>query len=132
MAIDGDENTRFFHASATQRSRTNKIPMLIHNNAEVFLHEQKAHILKVFFQQLIGTTKQAAWNFSLLQLYPSPLPQLRDLTLPFSHDEIHQAFLSMNTNASPGPDGFGPIFFRKFWHIIKPSILPFFAAFQGQ
>ena len=106
--------------------------MLIHKNTEVFLHEQKAHILKEFFQQLIGTTKQAAWNFSLLQLYPSPLPQLRDLTLPFSHDEIHQAFLTMNAKASPGPDGFGPIFFRKYWNDIKQPILTFFSAFHDQ
>lgn len=106
--------------------------MLIHNDSEIFLNEHKAAILKNYFQKLIGTTKNATWNFNLLQLYPATLPQLRDLANPFSQEEIHQAFLSMNTNASPGPDGFGPIFFRKYWHEIKHSILTFFAAFHDQ
>ena len=66
------------------------------------------------------------------QLYPSPLPQLSDLAQPFSHDEIYQAFLSMNTNASPGPDGFGPIFYRKYWNDIKQPILTFFSTFHDQ
>ena len=38
----------------------------------------------------------------------------------------------MNTNASPGPDGFGPIFFKKYWNDIKKPILTFFAAFHDQ
>ena len=38
----------------------------------------------------------------------------------------------MNTNASPGPDGFGPIFFRKYWNDIKQPILTFFTAFHDQ
>ena len=88
--------------------------MLVHNDSEIFLHEHKAELLKTYFQQLIGITKTATWNFNLLHLYPSMLPQLRDLANPFSDDEIHHAFLTMNTNASPGPDGFGPIFFRKY------------------
>lgn len=131
-AIEGDENTRFFHASATQRSRTNKIPKLIHSDADMFLHEQKAAILKNFFLQLIGVTKIAIWNFDLLQLYPLPLPQLRELAIPFAHKEIQDAFLNMNTNASPGPDGFDPIFFCKYWQEVKHSIFLFFSAFHEQ
>lgn len=36
----------------------------------------------------------------------------------------------MNPNASPGPDGFGPAFYRKFWPLLKSSLLPFFYAFH--
>ena len=35
----------------------------------------------------------------------------------------------MNPNASPGPDGFGPAFYRKFWPKVKDTITPFFNDF---
>lgn len=50
---------------------------------------------------------------------------------PFSDDEIKLAFLHMNPNASPGPDGFGPSFYRSFWPHIKHLIIPFFHEFAN-
>jgi hypothetical protein len=38
----------------------------------------------------------------------------------------------MNTNASPGPDGFGPGFYRKFWPLLKPKIHRLFQQFYNQ
>lgn len=38
----------------------------------------------------------------------------------------------MNKNASPGPDGFGPGFYRKFWHILKEKITHFLSDFHAQ
>lgn len=38
----------------------------------------------------------------------------------------------MNKNASPGPDGFGPGFYRKFWHTLKGKIHNFFKEFHAQ
>src|SRR4051812_45012504 len=37
----------------------------------------------------------------------------------------------MNSNASPGRDGFGPSFYRRFWHKLKPTITPFFTQFHA-
>ena len=36
----------------------------------------------------------------------------------------------MNPQASPGPDGFGPTFYRSFWPLVKNLILPFFSHFH--
>src|SRR4051812_35866491 len=52
----------------------------------------------------------------------------------FSEESIlvcQTSFLSMNKNASPGPDDFGPGFYRKFWHILKDKIRNFFADFHA-
>lgn len=38
-------------------------------------------------------------------------------------DEIRYAILSMNINASPGPDGFGPAFFKANWDLLKFDLL---------
>jgi hypothetical protein len=29
----------------------------------------------------------------------------------------------MNDNASPGPDGFGPAFFKRHWDLVKNDLL---------
>ena len=35
----------------------------------------------------------------------------------------------MDTHASPGPDGFGPSFYRRFWPVLKMDMLRLFEAF---
>jgi hypothetical protein len=37
-AVEGDENTRFFHACANQRRRKNKIQLIEHNDREIHGH----------------------------------------------------------------------------------------------
>ena len=38
----------------------------------------------------------------------------------------------MNMLASPGPDGFGPGFYRKYWPILKQKITDLFHCFYNQ
>ncbi|GAU42583.1 hypothetical protein TSUD_302990 [Trifolium subterraneum] len=39
-----------------------------------------------------------------------------------SMDEVKSALFSMDSFKAPGPDGFQPIFFKKFWHIVAPDV----------
>lgn len=129
-AIEGDENTWYFQASATQHFRKNKIAVPVDQGTEIFLHKEKAEILKKFFSDLIGTTKHTMWNFDLGSLYNSTLPQLHSLGLPFSEQKIYDAFLKMNPDASLAPDGFGPALYRSYWHTIKHIMILFFTNFH--
>lgn len=43
-AIEGDENTRYFHACANQRHRHNKIQIIEHDGRELSNHEHKAAV----------------------------------------------------------------------------------------
>lgn len=72
-------------------------------------------ILTSYYSHLLGQAYCPAWNFSLSDLYPNPLPQLRSLDEPFLEQEITDAVLEMNKAASLGPDGFGPGFYIAFW-----------------
>ncbi|KAL0429071.1 UNVERIFIED_CONTAM: LINE-1 retrotransposable element O protein [Sesamum radiatum] len=45
------------------------------------------------------------------------------LQQPFSEDEVTKAIFHMAPLKSPGPDGLPPIFFHKFWNVIKHDVV---------
>jgi hypothetical protein len=130
FAIDGDENTKYFHICASNHLRNNKISVLEQNGAEFTNHSQKSDILTSYYNQLLGTSSNATWRFHLDDVYPPIHHHLRHLDDPFSPDEITSAFFDMNASASSGPDGFGPGFYRKFWTTVKPIVLKLFQQFH--
>lgn len=56
-AIEGDENTRFFHACASQRLCHNKIQILEQDGIELSGHEHKARLLFEFYRSLLGVSR---------------------------------------------------------------------------
>lgn len=83
-AIDGDENSKYFHTYASYLKRLNKIPLLLHNGHEFTQHAQKLDILSDFFKNLLGTPYNPIWHFDLANLYPTTVPQLSALDQPLS------------------------------------------------
>jgi len=130
-AVEGDENTRYFHACANQRHRRNKIQIIEHDGSEVHNHDQKAAILHSFYLNLLGSPSTTTWNFDLNHLYPEGALVLDHMDAPFDKDEIHLAFRSMQSNGSPGPDGFGPLFFKALWATVSPDLSSLFNAFHS-
>ena len=45
------------------------------------------------------------------------------LTSPFRADEFKDALLQMHPDKSPGPDGFNPAFFQRFWPIVGTYVV---------
>lgn len=128
-AIEGDENTKFFHACANQRLRKNRIQVIEHNGSDFVSHEHKAAILHTFYQGLLGSTVPTDWSFDLRDLYPEGPLDLTALDAIFDREEIFNAFGRMNSNASPGPDGFGPLFFKITWSVAANDIHSLFHSF---
>nr|XP_051207036.1 uncharacterized protein LOC127322116 [Lolium perenne] len=60
--VEGDENTRFFHARASQRMRHNSIRSLDIDGAVVVSHEAKAAALHSFYGELLGRATDAVWD----------------------------------------------------------------------
>ena len=130
-AIEGDENTRYFHVCANQRRRHNQIQTIEHNGIEIHSHEHKAAVLHDFYFHLLGSSVETTWNFTLADIYPEGALPLHHLCDRFEIDEIHMAVRNMNSNASPGPDGFGPLFFKASWSSISPSLYNLFQGFYS-
>ncbi|KAL0434845.1 UNVERIFIED_CONTAM: hypothetical protein Sradi_0192400 [Sesamum radiatum] len=45
------------------------------------------------------------------------------LLLPFTEQEVRNAVFSMSPIKSLGPDGMPPLFYQKFWHIIRNDVV---------
>lgn len=53
------------------------------------------------------------------------------LSEPFSATKITEALFAMDTRASPGPDGFGPSFYKKFWPTMCVEVQQLFNEFYA-
>ena len=52
----------------------------------------------------------------------------KKLTKKVKENEIKAVFFSMDPNKAPGSDGMSPLFFQRFWSIIKQDLVN---AIQG-
>ena len=130
--ISGDENTAYHHQCATIRLQLNNIKLLRVDDTPVFSHSGKESILFNFFKDLLGSSGHSTVSFDLGELFAdSSLDsfQAEALILPFESFELKLVVLGMNNNASPGPDGFGPAFYKSFWDLSMPNIMPFMSNF---
>ena len=113
----GDKSTVYHHQCATICFQENKIKSLTSNGFTAFSHSTKALILHDFYTQLLGSTSPSSLTFDLHSLFSSfalDSFQAASLISPFDASEVRLALLGMNSNASTGPDSFGPAFFKKF------------------
>ena len=134
QCILGDENTAYHHQCATIRLQHNKIKSLTFHGVSVFSHSGKEKILFDFFSRLVGTTEPNSLGFNLFSLFTSNSLdsfQADSLVRPFDCTELRLALLGMNNNANPGPDGFGPAFYHKFWDLVKPNLLSLATDFHA-
>jgi len=130
LALEWDENSRFFHAATSGRRRHNAIAYLEHEGIATSAHDAKSTILHSFYSDLLGRARETTWDFSLGDLYPHFTIDMDDLSEPFTMTEITQALFAMDVHASPGPDGFGPAFYRHFWSSLRHDVLHLFHAFH--
>lgn len=125
-AKEGDRNTRFFHAKASRRRRTNHISGLENNNGEWkdSVKEVEAIILEYFgdlFKSSSPTTEIIDEILAEVALVVTPAMN-QHFALPFSSSEVTTTLSNMAPLKSPGPDGLPPIFFQKYWSIIGSDV----------
>lgn len=126
----GDGNTNFLHASASARLQKNQIKVLHKNGVTIYSHGGKEKILFEFYNSLLGATVPTSWAFNLRDLYPLPL-NLANMDTMLSEEEIKSALVNMRSSSSPGPDGFGPAFYKTFWDTTKQDVLQLCQSFCG-
>ncbi|CAN0863338.1 Transposon TX1 uncharacterized 149 kDa protein [Linum grandiflorum] len=120
---EGDLNTKYFHGVANGRTKRKHIDRLKADNGTwQETNEALAATAKAYFAALF--TAQG----SHVELVVSSLESRisaednAQLTSPFTKDEFCLALFDMNPNKSPGPDGFNPGFYQKFFGICLAMI----------
>jgi hypothetical protein len=112
-ATFGEENTKFFYASATIRHNKNSILSLKDKDGlDRFSHEEKAGIIWEAFKDRLGSSVFSEIHFDLNELL-QPVSDLEELHSPFSNEEIDSIVMNLPLGKSPDPDGFNTNFMKK-------------------
>jgi hypothetical protein len=106
----GDESTKFFYTTTTERFRINTIPIIDTEDAKtVTIHSEKATVLWDEYKNWLGSTVQPQMHFNLQDLITEH--DLQHLNAPFTKEDID--LIIKNLSLVPGPDGFNGTFLKK-------------------
>ncbi|GJU80263.1 RNA-directed DNA polymerase, eukaryota [Tanacetum coccineum] len=114
-AIEGDENSKFFHGIINRKRANLAIKGVMVDGEWV---DDPCRVKEEFRLHFANRFRAPAANRCKLNYtFPNRLSsdQLDMLESPISRDEVRNAVWGCGENKSPGPDGFTFEFFQKFW-----------------
>jgi hypothetical protein len=121
---EGDKNTKFFHAFANQRRRTNEITMLRDNHgAQITGEAGLEQVCNEYFRNIFTTSNPGNIDVVVNAMDQVVSQDMNDsLLFPITEEEVKIALFQMNPSKAPGPDGMSALFFQKYWHVIGTDI----------
>ena len=121
----GDRNTKFFHATANNRQRKNRIEGI--SDSEGRWREDRMEVENVileYFTEIYSTTYPTEFEASLNAVGSRVSEEMNaELLREFREEEVWRALMQMHLTKSPGPDGMSPIFFQKYWDVVGPQVI---------
>ena len=122
--LEGDLNTKFFHAITKQRRASNKITSLLDSAGNLVEEEEKlVAIATSYFRELFQSSNPQLIDEALAAVSTTKTDRINaDLTAPVSKWEVKLALFAMHPEKVPGPDGFTALFYQKFWDIVKEDL----------
>ena len=123
---DGDRNTRYFHLSTIIRRKRNRVEALMDDEGSwITDSEQVKEMVRDFWRTLFQEESDRGQvnNLMLRDYFPDiPSEDREKLARPFSSCEVLIALKDMQPFKAPGPDGFQPVFYQKFWALVQPNV----------
>ena len=120
----GDRNTKFFHATASNRQKKNRIEGL--NDLEGRWREGEEEVEDIilkYFKDIYSTSFPIDFEASLSAVNKRVSEAMNaDLLKEFKEEEVWRALMQMHPTKSPGPDGMSPLFFQKYWDVVGPQV----------
>ncbi|VVA31228.1 PREDICTED: reverse mRNAase [Prunus dulcis] len=121
---EGNRNSKFFHQCANSRRKRNSIHGLCDSGAT--WHETRDEIAKVvvdYFQDLFTSQGRGSTQEVLNSIEPRVSVSMNyTLNADFTYEEVKTALFQMHPTKAPGPNGMPPLFFQKFWHIVRNDV----------
>ncbi|GKE98699.1 hypothetical protein Tco_0022050, partial [Tanacetum coccineum] len=121
-AVEGDENSSFFHGTINKKRsvlavRGIMVDGLWIDEPRLVKHEFLTHFANRFSKPDCNRAT-LHMNFSK----KLSMTQQSELECEVSKEEIKRAVWDCGTDKAPGPDGFSFGFYRKFWHLIEHDV----------
>ena len=120
----GDKNSKFFHATASQRRQKNRIGGLM-DDLGVWHDDQETteKLILDYFKDIYSSNQPTSFDESLEAMDERVTPEMNDeLQKEFKAVEVWHALQQMHPTKAPGPDGMSPVFYQKYWSIVGPSV----------
>lgn len=116
----GDKNSKFFHQSASSRRRRNAFQQLQRDDGSwASWGNGLEGLIQDFYSNLFqsdGSDGELVVNL----IQPRIGDELKvELGRRFTEDDVKLAIFRMNPD-NPGPDGFNPGFYQRYWDIVGP------------
>ena len=120
-----DRNTKFFHATANNRQRKNRIEGI--SDLEGRWKEGGEEVEDVilnYFTEIYSTTFPTEFEASLGAVDRRVSEAMNaELLKEFKEEEVLQALMQMHPTKSPDPDGMSSIFYQKYWDVVGPQVV---------
>ncbi|GJW20927.1 RNA-directed DNA polymerase, eukaryota [Tanacetum coccineum] len=119
-AVEGDENTKFFHGMLNKKRSILNIQGVLVDGVWV----DSPNSLKKEFFDSNRFCKPDERRATIHMEFPNQLhsDQCQDLEIEVTNDEIKRAVWECGTDKAPGPDGFTFGFFRHFWYLVEQDV----------
>ncbi|GKC90473.1 hypothetical protein Tco_1151122 [Tanacetum coccineum] len=117
-AIEGDENSKFFHGIINRKRANLAIKGVMVDGDWV---DDPCRVKEEFRLHFANRFRAPVdTRYKLNYTFPNKLQpdQMATLESPVSRDEVRNTVWGCGENKSPGPDGFSFEFFRKFWDTV--------------
>ncbi|KAI3751226.1 hypothetical protein L2E82_22274 [Cichorium intybus] len=122
-AVEGDENTKFFHGYINCKYRKNTINGLMVNGTWVSsVNEIKGEVLRYFKNKFSESWPSRP---KLVSPYFKSISMMDAIKLeaPFTLDEVKVAVWACGSDKAPGPDGFTFKFIKTYWDTLKSDVM---------
>ena len=121
---EGDKNTKFFHAQASEKRKQNTI-MGIWDSHGKWCNERDstAQVAIDYFEDIYKTTSPTQIREVTIAIPARVTEEMNEsLNKNFTREEVATALKQMHPIKAHGPDGMSAIFFQKYWNIVGCSI----------
>ena len=123
--LEGDANTKFYHLVANGRHRKTRIFQLEDGNKLISGDAELKKHITTYYKKMFGPSETS--SMSLDESATTDIPQASQmenefLIDQFTEEEVRTAIFQMESNKAPGPDGFPPEFFTRFFGILLKMI----------
>ena len=122
---EGDKNTKFFHACASERRKKNSI-LGLWNEDGVWCESKESITTTIiaYFEKIYTTSSPTRIN-EVTNAIPRRVTNEMNskLTKTFTSEEVLKALQQLHPTKAPGPDGTSAIFFHNYWDIAGPNII---------